>query len=94
MASLRDELLETLDGRLSGDPSRYWVDVKPLWTLPILPLLLALAFVPLPSTAGYVIAAAGLLIELAWILFLNKRWRRKAAAWRPAERFSDDPSGY
>lgn len=94
MASLRQEFVDTIDGELSGDPSRYWVDMRALWGWPLLPCAIALALVPTPSTLGYIIGGAGFVAEVAWIIFLQRRWRMKADRWEPAVRFSDDPSGY
>lgn len=94
MASIWQELIDTLDGQLSGDPERKWMDLKPLMGLPLFPGFVIAACMPTASIAANTAMIFTLVAEVAWLVFIFKRWKVKAAAFTPASRFSDEPAGY
>ncbi|MFL0588335.1 hypothetical protein ACH0BU_17080 [Sphingomonas olei] len=94
MASIWQEFIDTLDGQLSGDPKRKWMDVKPLMGLPLFPGFVIVACMPTASIAAKTAMTITFVVELAWLILIFKRWKVKAAAFTPATRFSDDPAGY
>ena len=94
MAGIWREFVDTVDGQLSGDPERKWMDMKPLMGLPLLVGVVITACIPTASVAASVAIVSTFAIEVAWLIFIFKRWKVKAAAFAPATRFSDDPAGY
>jgi hypothetical protein len=94
MAAFWREIVDTVDGQLSGDPSRRWLDLRPIVGWPLLIGTIVAMSLPQGSSVASIALIATLLVEAAWIVFLFRRWRVKAAEFVPATRFSDDPAGY
>lgn len=94
MARLWQEFIDTLDGQLSGDPERKWMDIRPLTGLPLLFGFVTAACMPTRSSAANAIILMTFVAEVPWLILIFKRWKVKAALFTPATRFSDDPAGY
>lgn len=94
MARIGQEFINTLDGQLSGDPKRKWMDLKPLMGLPLFLGFVIAACIPTASIAANTAMTITIIVDLAWLVLIFKRWKVKAAALTPATRFSHDPAGY
>ncbi|WP_288458549.1 hypothetical protein [uncultured Sphingomonas sp.] len=79
---------------MSGDPDRKWMDLKPLIGWPLLIGLGLAALLPPDSISAWSAGAVTVFVEAVWLVFLFRRWQAKAAIFRPASRFSDEPAGY
>lgn len=94
MAVLWREFVNTVDGRLSGGPSRRWMDLREIIGWPLLIGIVVTACLPQGSALAGIALIATFLIETVWVVFLFRRWRVQAAEFVPATRLSDDPAGY
>lgn len=94
MAGLWQEIVDTIDAQMSVKDGLFTTDLRALMMWPLVPFLVALCFVEMPSTAANVIAFAMLAIEVPWVIFLLRRRAKKKRAWVEPARFSDDTNGY
>ncbi|OQW77102.1 MAG: hypothetical protein BVN32_08580 [Proteobacteria bacterium ST_bin14] len=95
MASLWQDFVDTVDAQISVNDRLFWaVDFGALIAWPFIPFFVLVFLADPPSTSANVIAAAMLIFEVWWTIFLFRRRATKKRKWVEPSRFSDENSGY
>lgn len=95
MASLWQAFVETVDAQISVDDRLFWAtDLRALIAWPLIPFFVLIFLANPPSTSANVIAAAMLIFEVWWTIFLFRRRATKKRDWVDPSRFSDENNGY
>ena len=95
MASLWQEFVDTVEAQISVDDGLFWVtDLRALMAWPLIPFLVAMFFLDLPSTAANIAMTLMLAFEVWWTVFLLRLRAAKKRKWVEPTRFSDEKNGY
>ena len=95
MASLWQELVDTIDAQISVHDDRFWAtDLRALMAWPLIPFFPVMLFVDPPSTTANVTLVAMLSFEVWWTIFLFRRRAAKKRNWVEPTRYSDENNGY
>ncbi|HVI97632.1 MAG TPA: hypothetical protein VM657_01045 [Sphingomonas sp.] len=88
------EIVGAIDDQISVRDDLFLWDIRLLIWLPAVPFAIALCFVELPSTLGYVIGFLMFASTVPWTIFLFRRRAAKKREWVEPKRFSDENNGY
>lgn len=95
MASLWQDFVDAVDAQISVDDRLFWAtDLRALIAWPLIPFLVLIFLAGPPSAIANVIAAAMLIFEIWWTIFLFRRRATKKRNWVEPSQFSDENKGY
>ncbi len=94
MSRLNDDFVDVVDGHLSVDDNTFYLDIKLLAWVPLVPALILGIILGTPNDTVTLVAVISLVCCIPWVVFLFRRQKKKKQEWIKPTRWSDDLGSY